>query len=190
MTAGRTVRSASSEWGTPRKIVQAVHALFDGPPDLDPCSGPESIVQARLSFALPHVDGLAEPWAAATIYCNPPYGRDYDRGTSIRDWVRRCAEAGASGSEVVALIPVAPNTTHWKLHVFPRATSICFVADPRLRFRVGGDENNKGAPMALAAVYWGNRFREFEQVFSGLGYPVRTSRAFSCTHTSACLDTP
>lgn len=170
MTAGRKIVSENHHWGTPKKYVDAVKDFF-GDIELDPCSNEASIVQARVEYLLPAQDGLRESWDFSTIYVNPPYGRDPERGTSILDWVRRCAEAHQDyGSEVLALIPVAVNTKHWKLHIFGVANSVCFLADTRLKFINGG--NDKGAPMACAVVYWGTRTADFYRKFSSYGAVV------------------
>ena len=36
-------------------------------------------------------DGLREDWNYATIYMNPPYGADRERGTTIKNWLVKCA---------------------------------------------------------------------------------------------------
>lgn len=128
-------------------------------------------------YSLPHQDGLVEPWDAATVYVNPPYGRDPARGTSIKDWLGRCDAAARGGAEVIALIPVAPNTTHWKRYVFGSAHAVCFLANSRVRFRVGGSEQNKGCPMAVAVVYWGVAHADrFARVFAARGAVVHLPR--------------
>ena len=73
---------------------------------------------------------------------------------------------------IIALIPVATNTKHWKEFVF-KADVICFLSDTRLKFRVNGSEDNKGASMACAMVYWGNQPERFKQIFDEYGYCVR-----------------
>jgi hypothetical protein len=104
---------------------------------------------------------------------NPPYGTDVARGTRIRDWLARCAEANRKhGSEVLALVPVATNTRHWKEHVFGAAVAVAFLYDTRLKFLVNGDPNNKGAPMSCAMVYWGSHLDRFRDVFSEHGCVV------------------
>jgi hypothetical protein len=119
------------------------------------------------------MDGLVEPWDAPTIYVNPPYGKDYERGTSIKDWLRRCAEAGSRGSEVMALIPVATNTSHWKEFVWPYSSGVCFLFDTRLKFLERGLPSGKGAPMACAMVYWGSDLPKFKHVFDAFGRVVQ-----------------
>ena len=173
MTAGRKVNSQSQDWGTPPKYVQAVKEVFGGKIDLDPCSSKYSIVEAETEYRLPDHDGLKESWNYPTIYVNPPYGADRERGTSIKHWLGRCAEAyEIYGAEVIALVPVATNTGHWKKSIFGRATTICFLYDTRLKFLENGKNGSKGAPMACAAIYWGNNYARFYRVFINHGAVV------------------
>lgn len=173
MTAGRQIRTLSQEWGTPEKYVKAVREFFRGRIDLDPCSNEYSIVRAKTEYRLPKRDGLRESWDFPTIYVNPPYGVDRERSTSIRHWLARCAAAHKQyGSEVLALVPVAANTGHWKNYVFGKATAVCFLYDTRLKFLVNGLDSGKGAPMACAMVYWGRDFDRFFSVFVRFGAVV------------------
>ena len=101
---------------------------------------------------------------------NPPYGKDSERNTSIKDWLCKCCRACEDfGSEVLALIPVATNTSHWKQYVFGHARAVCFLYDTRLRFMLNGKLDAKGAPMACAMVYWGDNLEKFRSVFSSFG---------------------
>ena len=170
MTAGRQINSQSQEWGTPRKYVNAVREFFGGSIELDPCSNERSIVHAQVEYRLPLQDGLRESWDFRSIYVNPPYGIDKTRGTSIKDWLKKCADAFSHfDSEVLALVPVATNTGHWKKYVFGRAACICFLYDTRLKFLVNGQNGGKGAPMACAIIYWGTRCTRLYEVFSKFG---------------------
>jgi len=173
MTAGRKVIAQSRDWGTPRKYVDAVREFFGGTIELDPCSNHYSIVNARVEYSLPVKDGLRESWNFRTIYVNPPYGIDREHGTNIKNWLRKCEEAHRlHQSEVLALVPVATNTGHWKKYVFGEATGICFLYDTRLRFLVKGKDAGKGAPMSCAMVYWGKDFDRFGRVFARFGAVV------------------
>jgi len=166
MTAGRTVNSLSQHWGTPEKYVAAVRRVFGGQILLDPCSNEASIVHATVEYRLPHRDGLKASWKYASVYVNPPYGADRLRGTTIKDWLRKCAEAYQNyDSEVLALVPVATNTRHWKSYVWGTATAVCFLYDTRLKFLVGGEDTGKGAPMSCAMVYWGQMYNRFFKEF-------------------------
>lgn len=190
MTAGRCVIPKSQSWGTPKKYVDAVRRAFGGRIALDPCSNRYSIVGAETEFLLPERDGLHEEWNYPTIYVNPPYGADHASGTTIKDWLRKCAAANlAYGAEVQALIPVATNTTHWKKYVFTRASAICFLADTRLRFLECGEDVGKGAPMACAMAYWGDRIEAFTEVYRDFGAVVDISamRTDKPMETQPCL---
>jgi hypothetical protein len=176
MTAGRKNLSLKKDWGTPKKYVKAVKEVFGGSIFLDPCSNESSIVDAVVEFMLPESDGLIEDWNYKTIYVNPPYGKDKERNTTIKNWLAKCAYTHEKyGSEVLALVPVAPNTVHWKKYIFTKATGICFLYDTRLRFLENGVDTGKGAPMACAMIYWGNNFQKFFEVFIHHGAVVNTS---------------
>lgn len=173
MTAGRTVNSQSVDWCTPPKYVDAVKRVFGGRIALDPCSNQWSIVSAETEYRLPKRDGLKESWDFDTIYVNPPYGADKERRTTIKHWLYKCAHAHKNhGAEVLALVPVATNTSHWKEYVWGRATAVCFLYDTRLRFLVQGKDEGKGAPMACAMVYWNKNLDRFLDVFNEFGAVV------------------
>ena len=174
MTAGRNnAESLSQHWCTPPKYVDAIRRFFAGSIELDPCSNRYSIVKARVEYCLPETNGLAAAWDFPTIYVNPPYGSDRERGTTIRDWLRKCAEAHAKhGAQVLALVPVATNTRHWKQYVFGAATAVAFLYDTRLRFLVDGKDGGKGAPMSCAMIYWGPQYERFEKAFLRFGAVV------------------
>jgi len=150
MTAGRKSTKNNIDWRTPKKYVDAVLDVF-GEIDLDPCSNSDSIVPSWDKFIYPEKDALSEVWNWSRVYCNPPYGKGYN-GTTIYDWLKKCSNNEAS--DVIALIPVVPNTKHWKEFVF-KSNAICFLSDTRLKFRINGSEDNKGASMACAMIYWG-----------------------------------
>lgn len=173
MSAGRSSVSSVKDYCTPPEYVEAARTALGGRIDLDPCSNSAAIVGALLSWS-PPADGLAASWDARTIYVNPPYGRDQASRTTIADWLRKCADAWRRGSSVVALVPVATNTRHWHESVFPAAAAICFLREPRVKFFLPGGprEGGKGAPMACAAVYWGQATKRFRRAFAPLGFVV------------------
>ena len=166
MSAGRTINTLSQDWGTPENYVLAVKEFFGGQIDLDPCSNPYSIVGAETEYMLPEHDGLKKTWNFRRIYVNPPYGLDRKHGTGIKNWLYRCALANKDfGSEVLALVPVATNTGHWKKYVFGKARAVCFLYDTRLKFLVNGKNGGKGAPMSCAMIYWGEDYERFFDMF-------------------------
>lgn len=173
MTAGRTVNSQSVNWCTPPKYVDAVRKVLGGRIALDPCSNEWSIVNAETEYRLPEHDGLRESWDFPTIYVNPPYGSDKEHGTTIKHWLYKCAHAHKHyKSEVLALVPVATNTSHWKEYVWGRATAVCFLYDTRLRFLVEGKDEGKGAPMSCAMIYWNRNIDKFLDAFNEFGAVV------------------
>ena len=163
MTAGRNnAESVSQHWCTPPKYVDAIREFFGGEIALDPCSNEYSIVKANVEYRLPHSDGLMERWEASTIFVNPPYGKDRERGTGIRDWLRKCSEVRSHNhSEVLALIPVATNTRHWKDYVFGAADGVAFLYDTRLRFLENGKATGKGAPHVMCHGLLGIKIQTF-----------------------------
>lgn len=87
-------------------------------------------------------------------------------GTTIKNWLAKCALTHQKyGSEILALVPVATNTGHWKQSVFGQARAICFLYDTRLKFLENGFDVGKGAPMSCAMIYWGNDYQRFFDVF-------------------------
>lgn len=173
MSAGRRVNTLSQEWCTPAKYVSAVRKFFGGEIELDPCSNQNSIVHANLEYSLPLHDGLKEEWIHRKIYVNPPYGSDKNRGTTIKNWLAKCCLTNQKyGSDIIALIPVATNTGHWKQSVFGKASAICFLYDTRLKFLINGSEEHKGAPMACCFVYWGKNVKNFANIFMEYGAVV------------------
>lgn len=173
MTAGRKVTSQSVDWCTPPKYVEAVKEVFGGTIELDPCSNEWSVVGANSEWILPENDGLAEEWNFNSIYVNPPYGADRQRRTTIKHWLEKCSHAyEIYGSEVLALVPVAANTGHWKKYVWGCATAVCFLYDTRLKFLENGSSDTKGAPMACSMIYWGNCYKSFFDTFIEFGAVV------------------
>ena len=173
MTAGRHVNPLSQSWCTPHKYVNAIKHFWNGKIDLDPCSNEYSVVKAEVEYCLPEHDGLKESWNYPTVYVNPPYGADRERGTTIKDWLTKCANTHREhGSEVIALVPVATNTSHWKKCIFGVADAICFLYDTRLRFLENGYDTGKGAPMACCMIYWGNNVEGFQDCFLQYGAVV------------------
>lgn len=169
MSAGRTINSKSQSWGTPKKYVDAITNFFDNVIDFDPCSNDFSIVNAKTEIKLP-IDGLSIEWNYKTIFVNPPYGADRVRGTTIKNWLFKIFDSASNyDNEILALIPVATNTSHWKKYVFGVANAICFLSDTRLKFLENGVEGGKGAPMACAIVYWGCDYKKFYRIFKEFG---------------------
>jgi hypothetical protein len=174
--AGHIQTSKSVEWNTPESILKPVREFFGGLIHLDPCSNPTSTVGALASFSLP-VDGLAQQWNYPTIFCNPPYNRDKERKTSIKDWIAMCNRSyWKYNSKCIALIPASVDTKPWHESIFDiehghhkPASAICFLKG-RVKF---AGKTSGPAPMACALIYWGPPdFDNFRKHFRPLGYCV------------------
>lgn len=166
MTAGRLNSKGNNvNWNTPKNIADKVHDFFDGGIHLDPCSNSYSVVRAKRSVVLPEC-GLSLDWSQyANIFINPPYGR------GIKPWFKKARDhQKAHAGNIILLVPVGTNTSHWKEYVFNQQdTSVCFIRDSRLKFGISGCENNKGAPMACALLYFGRDVDKFKRMFSSIG---------------------
>lgn len=112
--------------------------------DLDPCAASKDRRRARVKARLlltAEDDGLAVPWRGK-VFVNPPYSR------SLKAWVRKCANEGASGrAVVVGLLPARPDTRWWHDHIAGRAHVFMLRG---LQFGAGGNS----APFPSAPAVW------------------------------------
>lgn len=170
MTAGRESISKQKNWCTPEPLVTKIHTFFDNKLELDPCSNPYSLIISKIRYQLPHNDGLKEDWKYKSIFVNPPYGNDKATKTTIKNWLEKCWYSYKNfNSEIIALIPVATNTSHWKEFIYGEASSICFLYDTRLKFNINGATDTKGAPMSCCLIYWGGNLKKFDTIFTDSG---------------------
>ena len=128
--------SASTEWATPQDFFDALDAEFHF--TLDPCSTHANAKCAKHYTV--EEDGLAQPWAGETVWCNPPYGK------TIGDWVRKCREEADGGATVALLIPTRTDTAYFHDYVLGRA-ELRFV---RGRLKFGNSKNSAPFPSLLA----------------------------------------
>jgi hypothetical protein len=184
-------------WCTPSDIIAVVRDALGGDIELDPCSNHASVVNARVKYELPLRNGLHESWDRRTIYVNPPYGTtrvhkitqlefvgkwkdvpEAERGgyetTTIADWLGRCAKAFMEHqSEVIALVPVTPETHGWQRHVWNHGTAICFF-NKRIKFidPASGQMMTSGFPKPQCLIYWGAHSDRFKRLTHILGAVV------------------
>lgn len=145
---------------TPGYLLDPIRHVLGGRIELDPCTTPDNPVGADRFYALPD-DGATLPWDASTIFCNPPYGEARVR------WVRRCAEAGAAGSQVVLLIPAHTDTRIWH-DAIRSATSLLFIKG-RVKFGVPrGNGRQIAASHPSALIGWNLDLRKIGQLGTGL----------------------
>lgn len=99
-TAGKNERT---DWGTPDWLYNELDAEFGF--ELDPCSSDENHKCQR--WFTEKDDGLAQPWAPAVVFMNPPYGR------AIKEWVKKARDEADAGATVVCLIPARLDAIWW-----------------------------------------------------------------------------
>ena len=96
--------SQTEEWATPQDFFDRMTEQF-GPFDLDVSATPDNAKCAR--FFTKEDNGLAQPWAPARCWMNPPYGRDMGK------WVRKAYEESQRGALVVCLVPARTDVAWW-----------------------------------------------------------------------------
>jgi site-specific DNA-methyltransferase (adenine-specific) len=94
-------RNGITEWPTPRWLVDQLAAEFaPGGFDLDPAATPANAKAPRYFTEVD--DGLAQPWHARAVWCNPPYGK-----------ARAEVDLGHAAL-VVCLVPARVSTRWWR----------------------------------------------------------------------------
>ena len=98
---------------TPPDITDRLMEFFAGPVDVDPCSNPTSIVQARLKY---EEHGLILPWRIrrpSTAYENPPY-------SAAEAWTTKAIAEMECGnvSELVRLTMMCTSTQWWAMQCY------------------------------------------------------------------------
>jgi hypothetical protein len=143
---------------TPQVILDVIAEVWPEGITLDPCSGPESIVPARIRYdGSPGKDGLEEVWYDFT-YFNPPY-------KDLKKWMAKAvAESPANNVEIIGLFPVRPHRVWWRRTAVKAAALSCL--DP-LCFR--GYKQAFPAPLCL--MYWGSRVEKFYEACKKVSKP-------------------
>jgi hypothetical protein len=159
---GYMTPAARADWRTPAEIVELLHVLWDGKPDLDPCASPDPAhAIARRNLSGPSgsaADGLAWPWTGR-VFVNPPFG-------DLATWTMKAVEEALRGAEIVFLLPARTDTRYWHADI-ASAAAVCFWRG-RLRF-VGAPAP---CPFPTALAYWGPRPWDFQRVFAPRGMVV------------------
>jgi site-specific DNA-methyltransferase (adenine-specific) len=135
----RALFSSENEvWATPQDFFDKLDAEFGF--NLDPCALPENAKCPR--YFTPEIDGLAQNWGGAKVFCNPPYGR------KIGAWVQKCYEESRKPNTlVVLLIPARTDTAYFHDYIYHKAKEIRFVRG-RLKF----GEAKQSAPFPSMVV--------------------------------------
>ena len=134
------------EWYTPPHVVQAVATALGGI-DVDPCAAPASPVKATHRIDVRKGgDGLRDQWPRGSAFVNPPY-------SNTGDWLQRCHAEAKAGRNVVALVPVRPETRAWWAHVWQAGAHVVQHRS-RLRFVAPDGKTHGAGRMATAFICW------------------------------------
>lgn len=134
------------EWWTPRDLVSVLMKEFDF--TLDAAASAENTVCDQ--FISQEQDGLKTPWAAARVWCNPPYGKAFN--SFLPDWVKRGYEQHREQQNtVVMLLPAYTDPKYWSEYVM-KAHEIRFLKG-RLQFLDHG-ETKMSARFPSVIVVW------------------------------------
>ncbi len=138
-------KSNSSEWYTPRDLIDRVLASIDragGQFDLDPCAPPGGGTVPAARYYTREDDGLLLPWTGL-VFVNPPYGRQ------IAAWTDKAIAEAARGAHIILLVPARVDTSWW--HRLMEAGGRPEFIRGRIRF--GGPNGTRhSAPFPSALV--------------------------------------
>lgn len=163
MTVGQYTRRSKpgDDFGTPENVCDLLYELWDGIPDLDPCTGPTAIFQAKEMWS---VGGLQRQWfneRRRTAFVNMPYSR-------LAPWMRKCFVEAHSAEcpsmpELIALPPASTSAGWWKEYA---STADAVVFTKRLNFigSATGGLQSGNARFHSALIYFGPRPARFGRV--------------------------
>lgn len=156
--------SASNEWYTPARYMEAVRAVMGGI-DLDPASNTIANATVKATYYYSQADnGFSKPWRGR-VFLNPPYGKDEGESNQAR-WSARLLERYRAGDVTEAILLVNATTDRsWfqPLWDYP----ICFT-NHRIPFYT---EDGEGAQPTHgnAFIYLGPHVDRFVEAFSSFG---------------------
>lgn len=167
--------STSNERYTPPEIIEPVRRAFGGVIALDPasCEQANKTIKA-LQYFTENDNGLARPWLAPTVWCNPPYGTNADLGVANQLlWAKKIASEYAAGNfrQGALLVSAATGDAFFRA-IWATATLVIF---PYRRIKFLDESGNRLAspPNANAIAYYGRELHQAIEHFSGIGAVVR-----------------
>jgi phage N-6-adenine-methyltransferase len=158
-------QSDQNDWRTPRKYLEAAHAVM-GDIDLDPASSSEANETVKAAtFYTERDNGLERPWKGR-VWLNPPYGGD------ARLFVERLIKEYQVGNVTAAILLVNshPTETKWFQQLFDY--TVCFIRG-RIDFGGPSREVSSTSTHGSALVYLGEDVEKFKTTFAEFGSVVR-----------------
>ena len=147
-----STRDRSQGIYTPSCLLAPLRELW-GAIELDPCSGPYSIVGAKEAWTS---GGLNRPWRDCT-YVNPPFKYS-------KEWLGLAIAEGALGNRIALLAPARGHRRWFRAAAHSASTVVDL--DP-VKF-VG---YTSAFPAPLCLLYWGKDWEAFERAYEDLGDP-------------------
>ncbi len=147
------------EYYTPQPIIDAVHSVFGGHPDLDPasCAEANGNVQAMRFFARED-NGLEQPWRGR-VWMNPPFTKSI-----ISRFCEKLVAHVNDGSVTDAIVLVNSTTdTRWFATLSSAASAVCFPTG-RIKFWKPGRATGS-LPLGQALFYFGRAPENFHHAF-------------------------
>jgi hypothetical protein len=145
-------RERPQEIYTPEYLLAPLRKLW-GTIELDPCSGPDSIVGAREAWT---EGGLDRRWRDRT-YVNPPF-------KYLKEWLGLALVEGTLGSRVALLAPARGHRKWFRAAAHVASTVVDL--DP---VKFVGYPSTFPAPLCL--LYWGKDWEALERAYEDLGDP-------------------
>lgn len=143
--------SRNDSWRTPLHVVELVHSVFGGPPDLDPASDPDANAAMRSRRILTREDdALVCPWDAAgcSVYLNPPGGKLAGKSVVRLFWRRLMEHRGEFRHAIFAMFSIEGLQTTQGDHPAAMDFPICVPAkrvrwvDPTAAARTSPSQSN------------------------------------------------
>ena len=158
-------QSDQNDWRTPRKFLEAAHAVMGGI-DLDPATSAEANETVKAERFYTEVDdGLKLPWKGR-VWLNPPYGGN------ARLFVERLIKEYQVGNVTAAclLVNSHPTETKWFQELFNY--TVCFI---RGRIDFGGPSRavSSCSTHGSAIIYLGRDVEQFREHFWDFGAVVK-----------------
>ena len=153
--------SGEDEWYSPENVVECVHNLFDGPPDLDPATSLKAneLIKAKKIYTKDN-PGIDKVWKGK-VFMNPPFGTKV-----ITELTSHFLNNLKTITEGVVLTNSMTETI-WAQKMLKNATSLCFPKG-RLEFYNQKDEILK-VMWGQILWYFGPNKVKFKKCFNHLG---------------------
>lgn len=132
----------SDEWATPQPLYDWLNRSFTF--TLDPAASDENAKCPEYFTA--EEDGLAQSWAGARVFLNPPY-------SNVGDWVKKAVHEVTTAQATVVLLTAARVDTRWfQDYILGKANEVQFLPG-RVQFDRPGKVANSAPFPSVIVVF-------------------------------------